>query len=105
MRMWGINPEILCRQHLLGEHLECHMFVGAILKHKSLKGYIDKGLVEVHMLKLRHDELVNEMTKRGYTHASPLPDFVSWVEGELNIPKNFDDLTTRCPECNKRVWI
>ena len=26
MRMWMVNPRIMCRQHLLGEHVEIHMF-------------------------------------------------------------------------------
>lgn len=42
MRMWKVNPKNMCRQHLLGEHVECHMFVGAILKGISLSGYIKK---------------------------------------------------------------
>ena len=32
MRMWMIDPKLLCRKHLLGEHLEIHMFVGTINK-------------------------------------------------------------------------
>jgi len=99
MRMWNINPTMMCRKHLLGEHLECHMFVGAILKGKSINGYINRGLVEVHNIKFRHDELVKEMIKRGYNHKSPLPNFEAWEAGNIDILKNFDDLTMRCPEC------
>lgn len=65
MRMWMVNPEMLCRKHLLGEHLECHMFVGTILAGKSLKGYVDNGLVEVDSLVQRHNDLAVEMSKRG----------------------------------------
>ena len=32
MRMWLVNPALLCRQHLLGEHVEMHMFAGHILE-------------------------------------------------------------------------
>ena len=41
MRMWMVNPEILCRKHLLGEHVELHMLVGWIIKGKSIQGYLD----------------------------------------------------------------
>jgi hypothetical protein len=30
MRMWMVNPRIMCGNHLLGEHLETHMFYGII---------------------------------------------------------------------------
>ena len=30
MRDWKVNPKLLCRQHLLGNHLEVHMFVGTL---------------------------------------------------------------------------
>lgn len=61
-----VDPAVLCRKHLLGEHVECHMFVGAILKGISLAGYKAKGLIEIHNLKLRHEALSREMLKRGY---------------------------------------
>ena len=36
MRMWMIDPTMLCTKHLLGEHVELHMFVGTINKNKKL---------------------------------------------------------------------
>jgi len=68
MRMWKVNPKSLCRKHLLGEHVECHMFLGSLAKNISLKGYIEKGLVEVHNIIKRHDELAIELGSRGYQH-------------------------------------
>ena len=47
MRMWMIDPKMLCKKHLLGEHVELHMFVGTINKNKKLDGYKKNGLVEV----------------------------------------------------------
>ena len=32
MRMWGVDPKQMCRQHLLGEHVELHMQAGAVLE-------------------------------------------------------------------------
>lgn len=54
----------MCRQHLLGEHVEIHMFVGAISRRQSVKGYVQKDLLEVHSLYFRHRELVEEMKRR-----------------------------------------
>lgn len=61
MRMWMVNPRIMCRQHLLGEHVEIHMFIGTLNRKKSVKGYLEKGLLEIHNLYARHEILVEEM--------------------------------------------
>ena len=98
-----VNPSLLCSRHLGGEHVECHMFVGTINKNMCIEGYLKKGLVEVHSIKSRHDELAIEMTRRGYNHKSPLPEFKSWTEGNIDIEGNLKELTSRCPECKKRI--
>ena len=59
MRMWKVNPKVMCRQHLLGEHVEMHMFVGCWNKGIKLNGYLEGGLVELCEVKNRHDELAN----------------------------------------------
>ena len=79
------------------------MFVGTILKGKSLKGYIDKGLVEVDKIQSRHDELVKEMLKRNFKHNSELPSFISWREGEVNVVYNIRELSRRCPDCRCKI--
>jgi len=99
MRMWNVNPKTMCRKHLLGEHLECHMFVGSILLGKSIEGYIVRGQVEVHNIKNRHDELVAEMERRGYNHESPLAEFPAWTAGSVNTVENVEELKRRCPDC------
>lgn len=103
MRQWLVNPKLLCRKHLLGEHVESHMFVGTILKKKSLDGYFRNRLLEVHNLKRRHQELVQEMTARGYNHKSKLPYFRSWKEGYVDRKGNIKELTRRCKECGVRI--
>ena len=35
MRMWTVDPGITCRLHLLREHAELHMFIGAINRGNS----------------------------------------------------------------------
>ena len=32
MRMWMINPKLMCDQHLLGEHGELHKFIPSFRK-------------------------------------------------------------------------
>lgn len=103
MRMWMVDPKLLCRKHLLGEHVECHMFVGTINKSITIKGYVNKGLVEVHNIRNRHNVLAEEIRNRGYDHKSPLPEFKSWKEGSIDIESNLKELSRRCPECKKRI--
>lgn len=104
MRMWKVDPKVLCRKHLLGEHVEMHMFVGAILKGTSLRGYIDKGLVETDKIKQRHDDLAKEMIRRGYKHCSPIEQVDCKAEGQINTAKAAEELLNRCPECAKRMY-
>ena len=77
--MWKVNPELMCRKHLLGEHLEMHMFIGCLLKGKNIQGYINKGLIEVDKIRERHEQLKEEMEKRGYVHNSPLKYFPVFI--------------------------
>lgn len=99
MRMWNVNPKKMCSMHLLGEHTEIHMFVGSIRKGISMKGYIDKGYLEVHNLRKRHDELVKEMLERGYKHYSPLPLFKVWKAGHIDVGLSEITLAERCSIC------
>jgi hypothetical protein len=75
MRIWDIPPKCLCRQHLLGEHRELHAIWKILIENKV--GYSKhpetirwKG--KLRALYLRHEQLVVEMTKRGYKHNSKL---------------------------------
>ena len=75
MRIWDIEPEKLCRQHLLGEHRELHATWSILTKDKQ--GYREHPEVKRWEGKLkalynRHEILVEEMLKRGYHHKSPL---------------------------------
>lgn len=105
MRMWMVNPKFMCRNHLLGEHLEIHMLVGTIKKGVSVKGYMNKGVLEAKALNKRHDELVEEITKRGYNHKSPLnsnytiPEIV--LDSKVNKEESLKELIRRCPKCKE----
>lgn len=100
MRMWNVNPVNLCRQHLLGEHLEMHMFAGTIRKGISIQGYIEKGQVNPREIKNRHDMLAVEMIRRGYIHSSPLNfDCDVLPISEVNVLENELELQKRCFHC------
>lgn len=100
-----VNPSLMCRKHLLGEHVELHMLSGCILKGKSIKGFLDKGLLAPRKIFARHEELIQEITKRGYNHKSPLPklDVTSYPQVKINKEKSHKELITRCPECRNRI--
>lgn len=103
MRMWMVDPELLCRKHLMGEHVETHMFLGTINKGVSLQGYVDNKLVSTPHLKSRHDELADEMIRRGYNHNSPLEytDTLNLVS--VDVAANIEELKRRCPDCRARI--
>ena len=112
MRMWMVEPKIMCMQHLLGEHVECHMFVGHIEKKKSrIDGFIQNDLFEPLSLKVRHDEIAVELEKRGVKHRTPLhePDYFRYsehnIKHKINRIRSLYELLNRCPVCKKRSLI
>ena len=110
MRMWLVPTDMLCRQHLLGEHNELHMLRGALVKGKSVTGYVRQGLIDIAKLGDRHSELVKEMRKRGYNHQSrmrlnfPQHRYLSWPDkiGSVDVAANITELKRRCSNCRTR---
>lgn len=102
-----VDPIILCNSHLLGEHVETHMFVGSIVKGISLDGYVTNNLLEVSSLKKRHDDLAKELTKRGMNHKSKLQHFLTHnlpgkiINYKIDKGKALHDLISRCEECKR----
>jgi hypothetical protein len=95
-----VDPRVMCKDHLLGEHKEIHMMVGAILAGKSIEGYILKGQIEVQSIKERHFELVYEMVvNRHWKHKTPLPKFTPFNAGHIDRDQSRRDLFGRCWEC------
>lgn len=75
MRIWDVDPAVLCRSHLLGEHRELHA-IWTILS-EDRRGYRSHPETirwegKLAALSLRHDDLVAEMAVRGFNHHSPL---------------------------------
>lgn len=110
MRMWGIDPSLLCKNHLLGEHGEIHKHRhNFVNQHKITKRISPIVQIEPENMQKRHDELVTEMLKRGYNHQSPYeqPD-ISYLTNEerfakIDINISYNDLIVRCSECAKNI--
>jgi hypothetical protein len=105
MRMWGVIAEVLCRKHLLGEHVEMHMFVGTINKGKSIDGYVRDGLLDTDRIEERHFLLAHEMFRRGMKHTSPLPAITVKLEARRSVDEkaNLRELCRRCVDCRERI--
>jgi hypothetical protein len=108
--MWMINPKLLCRKHLLGEHNEIHKFRHVFEKKYSIKGRIEPVVqIEPLFMQWRHNELVWEMLDRRYNHNSPytrpnldyLPNYHKYAV--VDIKQSIADLKARCPECRERI--
>lgn len=106
MRMWLVLPALMCDKHLLGEHVEMHMFVGTIDKGKKLDGYIRDGLIDTAFIQERHDELAKEMKERGMRHESPLtrnPVPLAGHATSVNRLAAMRELVRRCPACRSKI--
>lgn len=85
MRIWDIEPENLCRQHLLGEHRELHALW--VILTEGRKGFSQhpetrRWQGKLKALYLRHESLVAEMNRRRFRHGSPLPAAQATGRGE-----------------------
>ena len=100
MRMWNVDVKKMCNKHLLGEHVEMHMCVGGLDRGKSIKGFVERGLMEVHNVSKRHDKLAKEMKRRGMNHKSPLR-FKGFKAGKVDVARSEKELMKRCSECRK----
>jgi len=105
MRMWMVNPRLMCSQHLLGEHVEIHMLVGTLRRGKSIAGFLENNLLEVHSIRSRHAELAREMRRRGMKHQSPLPKFRARRLGRVSRVQNLAELARRCKKCRAQQKV
>lgn len=107
MRMWIVNPALLCRLHLLGERCEIHKYKHNFEKRHCTTGHIDQ--VFPLQMKLRHDALALKLVQRGYNHNSPYEAPGEVLKAVPNIPatlqksSDLQDLCRRCPACAARI--
>ena len=103
MRMWMVDPKIMCDQHLLGEHVELHMLVGNIQRGKSIDGFLS-GLVNPGFIVQRHEVVANEMLYRGMNHKSPIESPGEFTSNRTVQPisetSNLKELAHRCDRCS-----
>lgn len=113
MRQWMCDPKIMCNKHLFGEHVEHHMFIGTLIKKKSINGYIKNDLLEPLSLQARHDDLANEIIRRGFKHNTPLVfensifDYLSeeQINHKINKLNSFFLLLSRCSTCQQYYFF
>jgi hypothetical protein len=115
--MWMVDPSLLCKDHLLGEHKEVHMLVGSLAKGTSLGKYLTDKLVDPSRVFERHDALVREFVRRQYQHHTPLNLGVLakkarlsnkqakklLVSNPVDTIRNLRDLQDRCWACAARI--
>jgi len=103
VRMWNVEVVKLCDQHLLGEHNEMHMVVGTIRKHPYgeavVKGHAKKGQLDTSLIKVRHDELAEEMVSRDMNHDTPLEYTDKLGFGNVDVEESRKILRDRCNRC------
>lgn len=109
MRMWMIDPKLLCRQHLLGEHYELHKLVGHLRKGRSINGYLLRRFLDPSSIYERHQALEAELRRRGGNPHSPLAEaecraFGEWYGAVAIDPgQSMSDLSGRCVQCKERI--
>lgn len=102
-----VDPRSMCRKHLLGEHLELHMFAGHLAVEKKIDGFLTNNLLQPNAIISRHQELYKEMLSRGYKHSSDLNIInlnyltPNQLEIKVNSAKSLEDLISRCTDCRE----
>lgn len=99
MRIWDLPPSGLCRQHLLGEHRELHAIWKVLTENKT--GYSKhpetiRWRGKLKALYKRHEELAQEMERRGYKHGTPL-------DKKLALGKATQDAYVHTPEEQREI--
>ena len=106
MRMWMVPPEVMCRKHLLGEHVEIHMMVGSLRRGRSIAGHLERKQLEPCAAQQRHSALAAELRRRGYRHVSPLPGHgqLTAMQRAVKVDAAWSliELRRRCAECADR---
>jgi len=110
MRMWMIDPKLLCQKHLLGEHGEIHKHRHNFVKQHSIAKRISPVVqIEPSAMQSRHNTLAQEMLRRGMNHQSPFvqPSIAYLPIAEqlavVDIQNSLNDLSNRCPACAKNI--
>ena len=109
MRMWMVEPEIMCRQHLIGEYRELFTILGILKLKRNISGYIENDLIEPLSISIRYKLLKKEMINRGYnpqkefTFCNELLLYLSGtqINHRIDIDKSKNELFRRCKLCHQ----
>lgn len=99
-----VDPRIMCKNHLLGEHKELHMLVGSLRAGIRLGRYLTDGLVDPSKIVERHDQIVEECRRRGwpsgFIHVTPIDvTGLTLVVNPVDAETALEDLLARCTQC------
>jgi len=102
----------------MGSHVELHMLLGSMEKCKNISGFmmniIDgkiSPLLEPFSLYEYHEQIKEEMLRRGYNHNSEinkvtvqrvLKNYRQYELMKVNRSHSVEELMKRCPECRRR---
>ena len=105
VRMWLVDPELMCKQHRLGEHKEIHDLVGFIRNGhiEKVQFHASRGQVFPQHISMRHEQLE---AHDGLDSPISVPDVaedlqMTEVTGRL-LKHNRQELARRCDECAKK---
>lgn len=107
-RQWLTDPNMMCKQHLLGEHLEAHIFVSKMHKLNKLDGFRKGSMFfGAEYVQYRHDIIARYLSRfSGKEHKTPLHigdlEIINYPlikPAEKDFAKSNDDLYGRCQRC------
>lgn len=111
MRMWMIDPRLLCNKHLIGEHGEIHKHLHNFIKKHKIDGRIYPIVqIEPSSMEKRHNELEKEMEIRfnkKYNSPYKQPDIsylpIKQQKAIVDIKQSIQDLYNRCENCKQKI--
>lgn len=109
MRMWMVNPLLMCKKHINGEHNEIHKHRHNFVKKHSMAKRILLNQIEPKSMKVRHDEL-SLYIKHNSPYEMPDISYLTLSEQNYKIDTNssFNELMIRCKDCRDKlikIWM
>lgn len=100
-----LPPELMCHQHIVGEHGEIHKFRHSFIKHHSMNKRMELNQIFPQLMKFRHDKLSGYLKKHQSPYEQPSISYLP-NNGIVNLNMkiliyNVKDLSQRCPDCRK----
>ena len=109
MRMWMVNPKLLCQRHLLSEHCDIHRFISSVRVGHDVRRCLIRAMIDPSKVYQRHAELEEEIAERGGRLNSPLlasecNAYAKWYGSTtINISRSLSDLSNCCIDCQSRI--